>query len=112
MATCLCAVLDQTTGDGPRRERGAPAAAAASAPDGAADFCGGATGVPLGVRPFTTYGEERFTVEPGDTLVLFTDGLVERRGEPIDDRLDLLADRARDAVADGRRVVRSRSSTR
>ncbi|MDM4139344.1 MULTISPECIES: SpoIIE family protein phosphatase [Mycobacterium] len=31
-----------------------------------------------------------FTVEPGHGLVLFSDGLVERRGERIDGGLDLL----------------------
>jgi serine phosphatase RsbU (regulator of sigma subunit) len=33
-----------------------------------------------------------FTVEPGQGLVLFSDGLVERRGGSIDDGLDRLAD--------------------
>ena len=32
---------------------------------------------------------------PGDTLVLFSDGLVERRGEAIDDGLARLAQRMR-----------------
>ena len=100
MATCLCALLDQTTGTVRVANAGHPPLLLIGA-DGATNFCGGATGVPLGVRPFTTYGEERFTVVPGDTLVLFTDGLIERRGEPIDARLDLLADRARAAVAAG-----------
>ena len=100
MATCLCAVLDQTTGTVRVANAGHPPLLLLGA-DGSADFCGGATGVPLGVRPFTTYGEERFTVAPGDTLVLFTDGLIERRGEPIDGRLELLAERAREAVDEG-----------
>ncbi|UQA90844.1 SpoIIE family protein phosphatase [Streptomyces halobius] len=47
------------------------------------------TGVPLGVGgvPFesTTFG-----LRPGDQLVLYTDGLVETRHHPIDERLDLL----------------------
>jgi anti-sigma regulatory factor (Ser/Thr protein kinase) len=100
MATCLCALLDQTTGTVRVANAGHPPLLLIGA-DGTTNFCGGATGVPLGVRPFTTYGEERFTVVPGDTLVLFTDGLIERRGEPIDARFDLLADRARAAVTAG-----------
>jgi len=42
------------------------------------------------VRAFATYREDVFEVEPGDTLVLFTDGLVERRDESIDARLERL----------------------
>jgi anti-sigma regulatory factor (Ser/Thr protein kinase) len=102
MATCLCAVLDQTTGTVTIANAGHPPLLRLGR-DGTTEYLGGATGVPLGVRPFTLYGERTITVAPGDTLVLFTDGLVERRGESIDDRLELLAERARDIVADGER---------
>jgi serine phosphatase RsbU (regulator of sigma subunit) len=37
------------------------------------------------------YEPSAFTVEPGHGLVLYSDGLVERRGESIDDGLDRLA---------------------
>jgi anti-sigma regulatory factor (Ser/Thr protein kinase) len=67
---------------------------------GDATYLGGATGLPLGIRAFVDYGEEDFTVAPGETLVLFTDGLIERRDEGIDARLDQLAERALRAVAD------------
>jgi serine/threonine-protein kinase RsbW len=100
MATCLCALLDQTTGTVQVANAGHPPLLLVGA-NGSTGFCGGATGVPLGVRPFTTYGEEQFAVAPGDTVVLFTDGLIERRGEPIDARLDMLAERARAAVDAG-----------
>ena len=33
-----------------------------------------------------------FTVERGEGFVMYSDGLVERRGEPIDDGLDRLAE--------------------
>jgi serine/threonine-protein kinase RsbW len=100
MATCLCAVFDQTTGALRIANAGHPPLLRLGT-DGEASYVGGATGVPIGVRPFTTYGEETFTVEAGETLMLFTDGLVERRDEPIDARLDLLARRTREAVAAG-----------
>lgn len=45
---------------------------------------------PIGVNG-ASYATSAFTVEPGHGLVLFSDGLVERRGEAIDDGLDRLA---------------------
>src|SRR5690242_16770158 len=46
-------------------------------------------GVLLGMDPDATYEEATQPLEPGDTLLLFTDGLIERRGESI---VDVLAD--------------------
>jgi two-component system, chemotaxis family, sensor kinase Cph1 len=45
---------------------------------------------PIGIRG-VTYAPSAFHVEPGHGLVLYSDGLVERRGESIDDGLDRLA---------------------
>ena len=45
---------------------------------------------PIGVKG-VTYEPSAFTVEPRHGLVLYSDGLVERRGESIDDGLDRLA---------------------
>jgi serine phosphatase RsbU (regulator of sigma subunit) len=44
-------------------------------------------GVLLGMDPDATYEEAIQSLEPGDTLLLFTDGLIERRGESIVDVL-------------------------
>lgn len=44
-------------------------------------------GVLLGMDPDATYEEATQTLQPGDTLLLFTDGLIERRGESIVDVL-------------------------
>jgi serine phosphatase RsbU (regulator of sigma subunit)/anti-sigma regulatory factor (Ser/Thr protein kinase)/DNA-binding NarL/FixJ family response regulator len=49
-----------------------------------------ARSVPLGVLPYSTFAETSIAVEPGSTLFLCTDGLVEVRGESIDLRLELL----------------------
>ncbi|MDG4664442.1 SpoIIE family protein phosphatase [Mycobacterium sp. 236(2023)] len=47
---------------------------------------------PIGVTR-ATYAQSEFVVEPGHGLVLYSDGLVERRGEAIDDGLHRLATR-------------------
>jgi serine phosphatase RsbU (regulator of sigma subunit) len=44
-------------------------------------------GVLLGMAPDAGYEEATLSLEPGDTLLLFTDGLIERRGESIEDVL-------------------------
>jgi serine phosphatase RsbU (regulator of sigma subunit)/anti-sigma regulatory factor (Ser/Thr protein kinase) len=68
------------------------------AADGDADYVEHRSRMPLGVGG---YGEEHpeldFTLTPGSTLVMFTDGLVERRGESLDEGLD----RLRQVVAEG-----------
>jgi serine phosphatase RsbU (regulator of sigma subunit) len=47
-------------------------------------------GLLLGADPDATYSEITTPMQLGDTLLLFTDGLIERRDQPIDDALDLL----------------------
>ena len=44
-------------------------------------------GVLLGMDPDATYEEATQSQRPGDTLLLFTDGLIEQRGESIVDVL-------------------------
>ena len=45
---------------------------------------------PIGVNG-ASYTQNTFTLEPGHGLVLYSDGLVERRGEAIDDNMNRLA---------------------
>jgi anti-sigma regulatory factor (Ser/Thr protein kinase) len=59
--------------------------------DGAPTFLRGARSVPLGVLPFPTFQEEAAPMEAGASVVLFTDGLVERPGTVIDEGIDGLA---------------------
>ncbi|WP_445074328.1 PP2C family protein-serine/threonine phosphatase [Streptomyces sp. SAS_267] len=62
-------------------------------PDGTFDLLDGATDPPLGARPEHVphpHAELRYT--RGDTFVLYTDGLIERRGEDIDASLRRLTD--------------------
>jgi PAS domain S-box-containing protein len=49
-----------------------------------------APGAPIGVRGPQPYTEHTVVLEPGDALVAYTDGLVERRGESIDDGIERL----------------------
>ncbi|MEU7378009.1 SpoIIE family protein phosphatase [Streptomyces albidoflavus] len=62
-------------------------------PDGSCDLLDKATDPPLGTRPrHIARPQASLPYRTGDTLVLYTDGLVERRGEDIDVGLDRLTD--------------------
>jgi anti-sigma regulatory factor (Ser/Thr protein kinase) len=66
--------------------------------DDTIEMLDGGRGLPLAIRPQWHRPEARVTVPPRATLLLYTDGLVERRGESIDDGMA----RAADLVRDGR----------
>jgi serine phosphatase RsbU (regulator of sigma subunit) len=59
------------------------------------------SGVLLGMDPDAEYEEAIQPLAPGDTMLLFTDGLIERRGESIE---DVLSDFVT-AVAEGHRAA-------
>lgn len=62
-------------------------------PDGSSELLDQATDPPLGARPeHVPRPQASTTYAPGDTLVLFTDGLIERRGEDIDAGLTRLTE--------------------
>jgi PAS domain S-box-containing protein len=67
---------------------------------GEVSFLEGEASVPLGVLPFPTYEEVAAPMVPGTTILLYTDGLVERPGAHLDDGLALLAERVREAPED------------
>ncbi|WP_280702178.1 SpoIIE family protein phosphatase [Kitasatospora sp. GP82] len=97
-ATCICVVFDPLN-------RNCTAASAGHLPPVVADSSGSAyllelpPGAPLGVGgvPFESV---RFTLPEDGILVLYTDGLVERRDQDLDEGLELL-----------RRTVADRQST-
>ncbi|MEV0537440.1 SpoIIE family protein phosphatase [Kitasatospora sp. NPDC050463] len=61
--------------------------------DGTYDLLDQATDPPLGARPqHVPRPQSALPYTPGDTLVLYTDGLIERRGEDIDASLQRLTD--------------------
>ena len=61
---------------------------------GSARYVSTHIGVPIGVRGPGPYGSVSITVAPETTLLAFTDGLVERRGEALDVGLDRLRETA------------------
>ncbi|POX63105.1 protein phosphatase [Streptomyces sp. Ru62] len=62
-------------------------------PDGGWEQLDQATDPPLGARPqHVPRPQASLPYRPGDTLVLYTDGLIERRGEDIDAGLERLTD--------------------
>jgi anti-anti-sigma factor len=61
--------------------------------DGTTDFLEEGRSSPLGVTGYPAT-EAMLALEPGSILLLYTDGLVERRGRLLDEGLDALADAA------------------
>jgi anti-sigma regulatory factor (Ser/Thr protein kinase) len=98
MATCSYAILDL--------DRAAITVASAGHPppllitaDGTR-FIEQSAGPPLGGRMHFAYEEADFRVEPAEILMLYTDGLIERRGELLSDGLARLAAVAGEAPLD------------
>ncbi|WP_329571130.1 SpoIIE family protein phosphatase [Kitasatospora sp. NBC_01266] len=87
-ATCVCAVYDPV-------DRSCTVACAGHlppvvmAPDGDARSLEVPPGVPLGIGG-VAFESVEFTLPEGSILTLYTDGLVERRGEDIDNGIDKL----------------------
>ena len=70
----------------------------------APQFLEGGASVPLGVLPFPVYEERSTELRPGGTVVLYTDGLVERPGAHIDDGMARLASVVGEAPPDPERL--------
>lgn len=76
------------------------------APDGEASFAATSVGVPLGVSELAQYEADTLPFVSGSTLVLYTDGLVETRAEPLDRGLARLRE-----LASGNRSVETLCTT-
>lgn len=96
-ATVFCGVLDPATGGLTYSTAGHPPAIVARA-DGGTDLLDEGRARPLGVRASAERPEARYTVPARATLLLYTDGLVERRRQPLTTGID----RATAAVQRGR----------
>ncbi|MGW4704365.1 PP2C family protein-serine/threonine phosphatase, partial [Streptomyces sp. NPDC004285] len=88
-ATCLLVRVDPARGAATFASAGHLPPAVFGA-DGSAELVGLPVGPPLGTG-FGGYEPTTRPLAPGETLLLFTDGLVERRGEDIDVSLARLA---------------------
>ncbi len=95
--TAFCAVLTLDTGELVYSSAGHPPAIMVHADD-TIEMLDGGRGLPLAIKPHWHRPEARVTVPPRSTLLLYTDGLVERRGGSIDDGMG----RAAGLVRDGR----------
>jgi PAS domain S-box-containing protein len=86
-ATVFLAVLDIRTGE-LRYSSAGHVPAVLAAPSSPPSVLSDAAAVPLAVRRTGPRPQATRTLPPGSTLLLYTDGLVERRDAPIDDGID------------------------
>ena len=116
MASVVCALVDPASGEVEWASAGHPPMLCLRA--GAAERLAEPHGVLLGATDESAYPRAQLRLGAGDALVLYTDGLVERRGEDIEVAIDALGgvlaseavqsaaslcDRALEALGDGTR---------
>ena len=88
-ATVVYVVVDQATGIARYASAGHPPVLLARA-DGGRELLVVGSGLPLAVDPNAHYRTGVVELEPGDLLLLYTDGLVESRQRPITEGVDRL----------------------
>jgi serine phosphatase RsbU (regulator of sigma subunit)/anti-sigma regulatory factor (Ser/Thr protein kinase) len=89
MTTCVYVTIDPESGRLLFTNAGHPPPLVLK-PDGSTEYLDGARAMPLGVVADPDYEEAGVILEPGSTVLLYTDGLVERRGESLDTGLERL----------------------
>ncbi|MDP5184724.1 SpoIIE family protein phosphatase [Blastococcus sp. BMG 814] len=99
VSTVFCAVLDPRTGSLRYSSAGHPPAVLAEA-DGGTRLLEDAASLPLAVVEGLDRPEAEVVLPAGSTLLLYTDGLVERRDEAMDEGIG----RAAAALAEGRHL--------
>lgn len=104
-ATTICMLYDPHSRVMVGTRAGHPPALVRSA-DGHVEWLGeDRSGPPFGVDADREYEEWETKIEPGSMLVLYTDGLIERRDESIDVSMDRLAAAMREAPDDPAEAV-------
>jgi len=88
-ATLVYAAIDPSTGVCRLSSAGHPPPLVVF-PDGRLELIEDGRGVPLGARPDSKYRQAALELPAGTILLLYTDGLIERRGASIDDGLAAL----------------------
>jgi serine phosphatase RsbU (regulator of sigma subunit)/anti-sigma regulatory factor (Ser/Thr protein kinase) len=96
--TVVCAVLNPETGELVYSSAGHPPPILVDA-DGSTQLLEDGHTIALGVRPNWSRPEARVTIPPRSTLLLYTDGLIERRKKALDDGISRVADVLRDGRA-------------
>ncbi|MDQ3677674.1 MAG: SpoIIE family protein phosphatase, partial [Actinomycetota bacterium] len=99
MTTVLLAILEPGTGRLRYTNAGHPPALVV-APDGSARYLNDEPFPPLGVLQSPRYPQHEVRLEPGSTVVIYTDGLIEQATESLDVGLERLLSAARDADSD------------
>jgi PAS domain S-box-containing protein len=99
MATLLCLTVDPDGGRVDYVRAGHPPGLVRR-PDGSVDRLAGGGSPPLGVSPAAVYRSDSDALTPGSLLLLYTDGLVERRDQPIEAQIDRLERALGDAPMD------------
>ncbi|WP_435854346.1 SpoIIE family protein phosphatase [Streptomyces subrutilus] len=95
--TVFCGVLNADTGELTYSSAGHPPGILVH-PDGTSQLLEDGRSLPLAVRPGKQRPEGACTIPPRSTLLLYTDGLVERRRRPLSAGID----QASEALQDGR----------
>jgi GAF domain-containing protein/anti-sigma regulatory factor (Ser/Thr protein kinase) len=103
-ATLAYLTLEPGTGVCRLSSAGHPPPAVAHA-DGRVELVEGARGLPLGTGIRTTYRLHTFELPPGSVVVMYTDGLIERRGRSVDEGLDRLQSALASAPKDPDRLL-------
>jgi len=104
MATLVLLSADPATGSVTYSAAAHPPPLVVS-PEGEVRYLEGGRGLPLGVAPAPRFEEARSRLPAGSMLLLYTDGLVERPGENIDESMDRLSAAAATAPADAALLV-------
>ncbi|GIH19809.1 SpoIIE family protein phosphatase [Rugosimonospora africana] len=93
--TALCAILDPGNGQLVYSSAGHPPAILTLS-DGRTELLAAGLGLPLGVLPGRPRQETNTVVPPGAVLLLYTDGLIERRRRPLEAGIARAAETVRD----------------
>ena len=99
MTTVVLAILEPSTGTLRYTNAGHPPLLLVAA-DGSTRFLEDEPSPPMGVLASPRYPEHSAVLEPGSTIVLYTDGLVEEATEILDVGLERLLEAGRDAGPD------------